>query len=73
MRSRTVASSDGDGASSTSFWRRWGAHEDGSFADLLVVADFSDLKAAWEWMESEPFYPDGALASVKMHRFANRW
>jgi len=47
--------------------------EDGSFANSLIVSNFGNLKAAWEWMESEPFYPDGALASVKMHRFANRW
>jgi uncharacterized protein YciI len=29
--------------------------EDGSFAGSLIVAHFSALKAAWEWMESEPF------------------
>jgi len=30
--------------------------EDGSFANSLIVSNFGNLKAAWEWMESEPFY-----------------
>ncbi len=39
------------------------------FAGSLVVAEFTDLKAAREWAESDPYLHAGAWTGAEVHPF----